>query len=246
MTRRPYHSRLGFRRGARALAAAGLLAGAFGTGAGVAGAQGSSWYQVDNGASPQVQINGSTPAADEAAQLLLGRCPDITFPLFEFVPCWSPWVHQRRDIGDFGVDYSSWTVVSPQEEAVFLVSVYPNNDGSPRTVTSVTHQPPKGFEFIRAEANEVGSLPSLGWSATEDPTTGAVTLTPPPEGWTVGEGDYFTFTFTYNTGLATIRGADGDHGASITGSGVEPSSDHQLTGNTRVVPGGADSGSSGS
>ncbi|WP_139191097.1 hypothetical protein [Rhodococcus tukisamuensis] len=99
-------------------------------------------------------------------------------------------------------------------------------------VTSVTHQPPKGFEFVGAEYSNLKVAP-LSWTVTSDPATGAVTLTAPPGGWAMDQ--YINFRFKYKAGDA-LRGADGDHGATFTGTGVSPTGDWLVTGNTRVQP----------
>ncbi|MFC4604226.1 hypothetical protein [Rhodococcus kronopolitis] len=209
------------RRGASILAAVTIGVGGLMIGAGAAGAEGSSG-------------SGSGDLLpDKIGQQLLRECDtrDYMFPLF---PCWEPWMSARTEIGDFTMQYQSPKSVAPQSSAAYIVTIARKSEsgGDAALVTSITHQPPKGFKFSKTQIYGLGfEIQLWGWPATTDPATGAVTLTAPPEGWPMV--DDIKIEFLYTAGDAQDA-ADGDHGAKFTGTGVPPADGWQLTGHTRV------------
>ncbi|MFC4604204.1 hypothetical protein [Rhodococcus kronopolitis] len=214
------------RRGASILAAVTIVVGGLTIGTGAAGAEGSSG-------------SGSGDLLpDKIGQQMLRECDpmDAIFLIPLLIPCWDSTASASAEVGDFTIASESPKSVAPQESARFRIHVFRNSESggdAALAVTSVTHQPPKGFKFSQAAIFDYNpDAPRPSWTATSDPTTGAVTLTAPPEGWSMGDKS-IEFDFFYEAGDAQ-HGADGDHGAKFTGTGVPPADDWQLTGHTRV------------
>ncbi|MFC4604237.1 hypothetical protein [Rhodococcus kronopolitis] len=214
------------RRGASILAAVMIGVGGLTIGTGAAGAQGSSG-------------SGSGDLLpDKVGQQLLAQCNpmDGFFPVLLLLPCWNPTEYETVEIGDFKVRYESPKSVKPQGYVNYSIYVSRNSESAgdaALTVTSVTHQPPKGFKFSDASIYDwdIPGTSRLSWTATSDPAIGAVTLTAPPEGWPMDKS--IEFHFYYHAGDA-LDGADGDSAVKFTGTGVPPADDWQLTGHTRV------------
>ena len=126
-------------------------------------------------------------------------------------------------------------------------------------VTSVTFQPPKGFEFLGVEVkeqwgNQDSPKPSVTLDSTVvvDPGTGEITVTAPDGGWRIAPGGFRGEFYSSEVYLSfTLRAPDdrmpgSTSGVTFTGTSVPASDGWVATGTTRVWPESDGAGSSGS
>ncbi|MGW6375368.1 hypothetical protein ACWFRB_04780 [Rhodococcus sp. NPDC055112] len=209
---------------------------------------------------------GQTGSADEIWRNLVRPCyptGDAFFP--DRGPCYRNTFSDSGMLGNYkgayfgvktvepGVDVSFDAVVVAQEAAFDVPAPEVNVD-----VASVTHHPPKGFEFVGVKVTGHTPVPilpgpgvDLASTVVVDPVTGDVTVSAPAGGWALqpgrnGEqfaGGAVSLVFHYK---APDQDVDGDNGFTFTGTGVPASNGWVATGNTRVVPVSGGIGSSGS
>ncbi|TQF74756.1 hypothetical protein FK531_01280 [Rhodococcus spelaei] len=206
------------RAGGSMLAAPTIAAGGAVTGVGTAGAAGSG--SADGGS---VALGSSAhPCTGEDT---MPGCDDGQFK-------------EVATVGHIQLEYigSSKPVVLGQETG-FLTRF----DGRDAVITSVTHHPPRGFEFTSAKdwswsypAGD-GVVTYLDSTAVVDPVTGDVTVTAPAGGWTAAPGRYSGSVFVSLGYRATAFGQDGASGLRFTGTDVPASEGWMVTGTTKVT-----------
>lgn len=209
---------------------------------------------------------GQTGSADEIWRNLVRPCyptDDGFFP--DRGPCYRNTYSDTGMLGNYkgvyfgvktvepGADVTFDAVVVAQEAAFDVPAPELNVD-----VTSVTHHPPKGFEFVGVKVTGSTPVPlppgpyvNLDSTVAVDPATGDVTVSAPAGGWALqpgrnGEmfaGGAVSLVFTYK---APDKDVDGDTGFTFTGTGVPASKGWVAKGNTRVVAVSGGLGSTGS
>ncbi|MFC7448276.1 hypothetical protein [Rhodococcus daqingensis] len=184
-------------------------------------------------------------------------------------PCYRNAFTDQGMAGDLRMSYTGPKDVKSGEVVSFYASSSAGEGGYQPAVpdvvvSSVTHHPPRGFEFMDAtvSAGKPGWYPegSTHWALDStvavDPVTGDVTVTPPVGGWAVPKSREYTGVageISFMSGYVSVHlryrasgyGLDNPSGVTVTGTGVPASEDWLATGNTRVTPMGG-TGSTGS
>ncbi|MFD4423393.1 hypothetical protein ACFWO5_00985 [Rhodococcus sp. NPDC058481] len=208
---------------------------------------------------------GQTWWADEIWQNLVRPCNDHSPQFPDLGPCYRNGFADSGMLGNYkgayfgvkevdpGADATFTAVVVAQEAAFQVAAPEVNVD-----VTSVTHLPPEGFEFVGVKVTGYtptetppGPLVDLPSTVAVDPVTGKVTVTAPEGGWALQpgrnggkfEGGSVSLVFEYK---APDKALDGANGFTFTGTGVPASDGWVASGNTRVLPAGGGTGSTGS
>lgn len=203
--------------------------------------------------------------ADEIWQNLLRPCVDYSPQFPDRGPCYRNGFSDSGTLGHYGVRYYGLEEVDPGAETVFTAVVGAQevafDVADPEVnvdVASVTHHPPKGFEFIGVRVSGYTPTPAPTFPVGEldstievDVATGDVTATAPAGGWALlpgrnGDGfasgavrvDFIYRAPDYAPGSAS--------GVTFTGTGVPASDGWVATGVTRVMPGFLGTGSTGS
>ncbi|MET4610687.1 hypothetical protein ABIC28_001665 [Rhodococcus sp. PvR044] len=235
------------RKGGSVLAALTVVASGITMGVGTAAGQ--SWWE------------------DEVLQNLLPPCTIESMP--SGGPCYERAFTDEGMAGDLHMSYAGPKDVKSGDVVSFYASSSAGEGGYQPAVpdvevSSVTHHPPRGFEFMDATvfARKPGWYPegSTHWALDStvavDPVTGNVTVTPPAGGWAVPKSREYhpnPDTTLFLSGDVTVQmryrasgyGLDNPSGVTVTGTGVPASEGWLATGNTRVTPMGG-TGSTGS
>lgn len=208
---------------------------------------------------------GQTGSADEMWRNLVRPCHDSDPWFPDRGPCYRNTFSESGMLGNYQGSYSGVKTVDPGADVTFTAAVTAREAAFdvpvPEVnvdVTSVTHHPPRGFEFVGVKATGYSPAPgsegygvSLDSTVVVDPVTGDVTVSAPDGGWALEPG---WIASTFRSGMVSLvfdykapdKDVDGDNGFTFTGTGVPASKGWVAKGNTRVVPVSGGIGSAGS
>jgi hypothetical protein len=197
---------------------------------------------------------GQTPwLVDEAMDQLRPCGPSYPYP--DRGPCYSNGFWNSGLLGDYEGTYYGPDEVEPGAEAEFTAQVVADiaayavpNPETDVDVTSVTYQPPEGFEFVgvivrgalAGDRNNYVELPS---TVGMDPDSGRITVSAPAGGWAMipyldggsrWESTGVILDFTLRAPEGRTPGRTG--GFTFTGTSVPASNGVVATGTTRVWP----------
>jgi hypothetical protein len=190
-----------------------------------------------------VVAGGAFAGAGSAGSVALGSAAPPCSVDDSMPGCYDSWFEDVKKVGDILLGYRGPKAVALGQETSF-VAVFNAGDGSYQdsipdvAIASVTHHPPKGFEFMGVDV----STATLDSTAVVDPVTGDLTVTAPAGGWAVpkhqasnGHWDsgYVEVVFTYKVTKLVL---DGTSGLRFTGTDVPASDGWMVTGTTKVTP----------
>ncbi|WP_137875178.1 hypothetical protein [Rhodococcus sp. Q] len=180
-------------------------------------------------------------------------------------PCYLDGNQVQATHGDYLATYNAASEVAPGAEVSFGAVIKAKEAAfdvaDPEhtvDVTSVTLQPPQGFEFVRVNvtgytpwSNQDGLVVQLDSTVVVDPETGSITVNAPDGGWPMWpgmdanrfDGGSVRVGFTFK---APEQAKDSVHGFTFTGTNVPDSRGLVVSKHIRVSADGEGTGSSGS